>query len=68
MIINDLDLAGVGFVPDKAYSHLVINADTVTVFPVAFELFQPVGRRNPQVFPLLGPLDHVQFPECYFLY
>jgi hypothetical protein len=45
----------------RAALHL-IDTDRVLSRPVAFQFFEAVGGRNPQVFDLRGGFDHGQPP------
>jgi len=49
MVINDLDIPGVLVAPDKADAPLVVDADAVLPFPVAFQRFKAVAGRGTKI-------------------
>lgn len=49
MVVYDLDIVSVAFLPTEAYPVLVIYANAVLTRPIFFQGFQPVARRDPQV-------------------
>ena len=61
MVINDLDLVGFTFGPDKADAVLIVDSYAVLSFSVAFEWFQPVSRRAVQVFKIRSGVKHYEF-------
>jgi hypothetical protein len=42
MIINDLDLIRIAFVPHETHPVLVVDPDAVLTHPVVFQRFQPL--------------------------
>ena len=50
MVIRDFHVVGVAVFPAETDAPLVVDADAVLAFPVAFERFEPVARRHAQVF------------------
>ena len=61
VVIQNLNVGGPALRPAKAHAPLLVHADAVLSFAVAFEGFQPVARRNAQVFELCGCMDHDEF-------
>ena len=61
VVINDLDLLGFTFAPDKADAVLIVDSDAVLSPSVAFESFQPVSRRAVQVFKVCSGVKHYEF-------
>ena len=49
MIIDDLDVEGIPFVPSEAYSPSFIDANAVPARPVTFQSFEAVAGRRHQV-------------------
>jgi hypothetical protein len=63
VVVDDLDLEGVTAAPDEADPPLAIDSDAVLPRPIPFQLLEPIGRRDPQVFDPLGSVEHSQLPE-----
>lgn len=61
MVVHDFDMVRIALMPAKADAPLVVNADAVLAFSVAFERFQPVRRRNPQLIEIGDVIEHAQF-------
>jgi len=49
VIIHDFYIVGIAITPDKADAPLGVDADAVLPFPIAFEYFQVIARRRPQI-------------------
>ena len=49
MIVGDLNLDGALIRPAKTNAPLIVDADTVLIFPVATQRFKAVGWRKPKV-------------------
>ena len=60
MVINDFNVIGVAVAPYKANTPLIVDADTVLSFPVAFKGFQTIARGRRQIAKFRGD---IQFPE-----
>ena len=52
--------------PLETDSVLVVDANTVLAFPIAFEPLQPVTGRQSQVAQRSGRIQYLQFLECGF--
>ena len=63
MVIDDFDLMRVPVLPDKANAPLVIDADTVLACPTAFESFEAIARRHPQIFQVRRCRELGQLPK-----
>lgn len=50
VIIDDFDIMCIAISPDKADAPLPIYADRMLACAVAFQGFETIGRRNPQIF------------------
>jgi len=57
MIIRNLDFLGSGFRPSKTHSILIVDTDGKSAFPVTLQGFEPVPRRNTQIFQASGNLE-----------
>jgi hypothetical protein len=49
MVIDNFDLVRIRVLPDETDAPLVINADTVLSGSFAFQAFEPISRRHPQI-------------------
>ena len=63
MIINNFNVHRMTVLKNKAYSPLVIDADTVLASTVALERLQPIARRHPQFFYPDYTVKHSQFAQ-----
>jgi len=63
MIINDFNILGTCACPTKAEPELVIDPNAVLTDPVAFQYFESVARRNPQVIEAGRNLKLPQLPQ-----
>ncbi len=67
MIVRYLDTFGITVVPDEAHSPLIIDPDTVLAPAIAFQCFETVGRRYPQIIQSSGIAEHTQLASGDFL-
>jgi len=67
MIIHDLDFKGVPLAPRKANPPLVIDADAVLTFPIAFEAFQAISWQRRERPEIRRGVEHVEFPKSLAL-
>lgn len=58
MIIRNLNLIGIPIGPDKAHAPLIIDPDTVLAFAIAFQGFETIGGRYPNVIQGSGVVEH----------
>ena len=74
MVINNLHIVDVPVAPNKADAPLIVDANTVLPFSVAFKRFQVISRGRSKVtklrsnvqlpeFPLYHPLDSPKPPD-----
>ena len=63
MVIDDLDFVRVAAFPPKADAPLVVDANAVLTRAIAFQLFQPVARRQPKVLQLNRDVDESELAE-----
>jgi hypothetical protein len=54
VVIDNLDIVGIVFLPDKTNSKPVIDSHAILTLPVAFQGFQAITRRAPQILEGLG--------------
>ena len=64
VIIHDLNIVCVPLEPAKAYSPTIGYPNAVLPFSDSFELFQPVSRRNPQVFQRFRCIENQELAVC----
>ena len=60
MVIRNLDVVSIAVTPHEADAPLVVDSDTVLSRPLAFELFESVGRWDAQGIQLSNGLDHCE--------
>jgi hypothetical protein len=65
MVVYDLDLVGISFLPSEAYSPLVVYTYAVLAFSVADKPFQLISRWNSQVIQFLGSIEQQEFSESH---
>lgn len=63
MVVNDLDLIGVGILPAKADAPLIVHPNTVLASAISLELFEAVARRHPKVIERLRGVEGDELPE-----
>jgi hypothetical protein len=63
VIIGNLYLVRITDAPDKANTILVVYANTMLTLPIAGQFFEPVARRNSQIFESHGGVQHSQSSE-----
>jgi len=61
MIVANFHVISVPVAPYKTYPPLIVNANAMLSFPIAFESFQPVARKDRQIFQNLGSIQVLQF-------
>jgi len=62
MIIDNLDIASIAFLPYKTDAVLIVNPHTVLSRPVAFERFKPVTRQRRQITQCARPMNRSELP------
>lgn len=63
MVVNNLDLLGVGAGPTEANAPLVIDPDGVLSTAISFERLQMVARRQLEERQFDGSIDQLRFDE-----
>jgi hypothetical protein len=63
MIVHDLDVVRVGILPPKTDSPLIVDANAVLPGAIAFQLFQTIAGRAPQVVKRLGRIDEDELAQ-----
>ena len=61
MVVDQFHIVGIGVFPLKAEAKLVVDPDTPLSFPVAFQGFQTVPRRNPKIVQRTRAVEDPQF-------
>jgi hypothetical protein len=67
MVINDLDLVGFPFRPDKTDAVLIVDAYAVLPLSLAFQLFEAISRRTVQIFKIRGGVQQYELSVCIAL-
>jgi len=62
MIIHNLDFIRIAFLPDKADSPLIVDANAVSPLTVAMKSLQAVAGRRGQIAQFGGGIQLPQFP------
>lgn len=60
MIIDYLNVVGVALAPTKANSPLVVDANAVLAFSVAFQRFEPISRQRGKREQVRRRIQHVE--------
>jgi hypothetical protein len=60
VIIHDLDIFGASVRPTKTHAELIIDTDAMLPRAIAFQGFQSISWRHPQI---LQPARDVQLPQ-----
>ncbi len=63
MIVDDLDFSSVTIGPTKNQPRLIIDADRMKPFPFAFECFEVIAGRHPEIAESSGIMKIEQFPS-----
>lgn len=63
VVVDDLDVEGVGGAPDEADAPLVVDADAVLARTVALERLEPITGRDAQVGEGVGRIENDEFPK-----
>jgi hypothetical protein len=64
VIVDDFDLMGMSFSPDKAIPPLIIDADRVLTSSISNQCFKPVVGRHSQITESHGIIDQTQLSQC----
>ena len=67
MVIDDLDIVGVPFVPPKTDTPLIVDADAPLTFSIPSQFLQPVGRWNTKEIKAGSAVNQGQFSKDGFL-
>lgn len=60
MVVDDGDLGDIALLPAEADAPLIVDADAVLTTPIAFQRFQPIGRRDTQILETGSGIEHAQ--------
>lgn len=64
VIVRYFDVVGIVITPNEADPKLVVHADPVLSLPIPFKLFQPIPRRDSQIFQVPSRIQHREFSLC----
>jgi hypothetical protein len=64
VIVNDLDVEGIGSDPSKADPPLIVDADAVLSDTIGRKFLQTVCWRNPEVGEARSSVQHDKFAKC----
>jgi hypothetical protein len=64
VVVHNFHIHGTYIAPPETYAPLLIDADTVLAFPVAFQGFELVAWRGPQIAQHRRPTQLLKLPEC----
>ena len=68
MVVTDLDFRGIGTLPTKADSPLIIDPDGMQACSISLECLKAIPWRNPQIGKLSGRINLDQLAQsnaCY---
>jgi hypothetical protein len=63
MVVDDLDIVGVSFMPPETDTPLIVDADAPLSFSVSPQFFQPVRRRDTKEIKAGGCVNQSQFSQ-----
>jgi len=63
VVVDDLDVEGIGGAPDKADAPLIVDADAVLASTIALERLESIAGRNAQVGEGVGRIEDDEFPK-----
>ena len=63
MIVDNLDIVGVTVSPAKADSPLIVDANAVLPTTISSQLFQPIGRWDPEIIKRSRRIQHQQLSQ-----
>jgi len=64
MVIYDRDIESIAILEAKTDTPPIIDANTPLTFTVTAQGFQPVTRRDTEVFEFIRVVQHLQFTLC----
>lgn len=67
VVVDDFYVVGVAVTPSETDTPLVVDPDAVLAFAIAFEGFEPIGRRYAQIVQHAGVPQHAQLAACHRL-
>ena len=66
MIINNLNILAIAFVPPEYNAILIVDPDAMVSLPVSLQRLKPVGRGRQQISQGVSGIEHIQFPLRHF--
>lgn len=67
MVIDDFHVICAAVFPPEADAPLIVDTEAVLALTAAFQGFEPVGRRNPQVVKSRRIVEHAQLAPGHLL-
>ncbi len=67
MIIFQPDVFGISLIPFKTKTPLIIHPNAVLILTVAFQSFQMIGRRNPEIIEGVRLVQHEKLSKSSLL-
>jgi hypothetical protein len=62
MVVNNLDVMGFSPVPGETDAPLIVYANAVLPLSATSQLFQVIGRRDPEIVYGLSAMQHPELP------
>ena len=63
VVVDDLDVEGIGGAPDEADAPLVVDADAVLACTIALERLETIAGRNAKVCEGVGRIEDDELPK-----
>ena len=63
MVVDDLDVEGIGGAPDETDAPLIVDADAVLARTIALERLEPIAGRDAKVSEGVGRIEDDEFPK-----
>ena len=67
MVVDDLDVEGIGGAPDEADAPLIVDADAVLASTIALEKLEAIAGRDAKVGEGIGRIEKDELPKRYAL-
>ena len=63
VIVDDFDMRGASFAPDKTNAPLIVDADRMLAKAIRLQRFEPIARRRPQIGQSPSVVEKTQLPQ-----
>ena len=67
MVIDDLDIVSVPFIPSETDAPLIVDADAPLTFSIPSQFLKSVARRDKKKIDARSAVNQGQFSKCGFL-